>query len=80
MILPTKHLPESHALLGVGGTLLALLSENEGTVSGLWDEFRKSRGEQGMISFDWFILGLDLLYALGAIEFDRGVIRRKAGR
>jgi hypothetical protein len=80
VILPTKHLPESHALLGVGGTVLALLSESEGTVSALWDEFQKSRGEEGKVSFDWFILGLDLLYALGAIEFDRGVIRKKTNR
>lgn len=77
MILPTKHLPESHSLIGVGGTILALLAEREATVSGLWDEFRITRLESGRISFDWFILGLDLLFVLGTIELDRGVLRRK---
>lgn len=28
------------------------------------------------IPFDWFILALDLLYLLGAIELERGRIRR----
>ena len=77
MILPTKHLPESHSLIGVGGTILVLLAEREATVSSLWDEFRIARQESGRISFDWFILGLDLLFALGTIELDRGVLRRK---
>ena len=77
MILPTKHLPESHSLIGVGGTILVLLAEREATVSSLWDEFRIARQESGRISFDWFVLGLDLLFALGTIELDRGVLRRK---
>jgi len=77
MILPTKHLPESHSLLGIGGTILALLGEKEATVSSLWEQFRSTRKEIGLVSFDWFILGLDLLFALGTIELDRGVLRRK---
>lgn len=77
MILPTKHIPEHRSLIGVGGTILALLSEREATVSGLWEEFLEIRGETGRISFDWFVLGLDLLFAMGAIELDRGVIRRR---
>lgn len=77
MILPTKHLPESHSLIGVGGTILALLGERDATVSNLWDEFRVARKESGRVSFDWFVLGLDLLFALGTIEMDRGVLRRK---
>lgn len=77
MILPTKHLPESQSLLGVGGTILALLGEREASVSGLWDEFQQARGQVGVVSFDWFILGLDLLFALGAIGMDQGVLRRR---
>lgn len=77
MILPTKHLPESHSLIGVGGTILALLAEQEATVSALWDKFRVARQESGRVSFDWFVLGLDFLFALGTIELDRGVLRRK---
>jgi hypothetical protein len=78
MILPTKHLDESRSLLGVGGTILALLAEREATVSSLWDAFCEARRDSGTVSFDWFILGLDLLYALDAIELDRGVLRRRA--
>lgn len=77
MILPTKHLPESHSLLGIGGTILVLLREKEATVSSLWDQFRSSREEGREVSFDWFVLGLDLLFALRIIEIDRGVLRRK---
>jgi len=77
MILPTKHLPESHSLLGIGGAILALLGEREATVSSLWDQFRNARKEGGLVSFDWFVLGLDLLFTLGTIELDRGVLRRK---
>lgn len=76
MILPTKHIPESRSLLGVGGTILSLLSEREMTVSSLWELFRESRGDSAKVSFDWFVLGLDLLYALGTLELDKGVIRR----
>lgn len=76
MILPTKHIPESRSLLGVGGTILSLLSEREMTVSSLWELFREARGDSAKVSFDWFVLGLDLLYALGTLELDKGVIRR----
>ncbi len=77
MILPTKHLPESHSLIGIGGVILVLLSQQEATVSGLWDHFRSARQESGQVSYDWFILSLDFLFALGVIELDRGVISRK---
>lgn len=78
MILPTKHLPESRSLLGVSGTILSLLVEREATVSSLWDFFRETRGKDNNVSFDWFVLGLDLLFALGAIQMNRGVLVRKA--
>ena len=34
---------------------------------------------RGSVPFDWFILALDLLYLLGAVEHQRGRIRRVAG-
>jgi len=77
MILPTKHIPESQSLLGVGGTILVLLSVREATVSSLWADFQETRREKGGVSFDWFVLGLDLLFALGSIQMDRGVLKRK---
>ena len=80
MILPTKHIPESHSLLGVGATVLALLNEHqEGTVSSVWDLFRQARGEDYQVPFDWFVLALDLLYMLDTITIENGVMKKKSG-
>lgn len=78
MILPSKHLPEHRALLGVGAVLIELLSEPK-TVSRLWDEFADGRSHGGgseRTGYDWFVLALDLLFLLDAIEFDRGRVQR----
>ncbi len=77
MILPTKHIPEDRSLLGVGGTILALLAEREATVSSLWEGVQEARPDTGRVSFDWFILSLDLLFAMGSVRLDRGVLKRK---
>ena len=98
MILPTKHLREDQALIAVGAELLSLLDEPK-TVSRLWEELRRARGEAEAstatptdrtarspqirearcnVPFDWFILALDLLYLLGAVDLERGRIRRIA--
>lgn len=78
MILPTKHIKPDRALLAVGGELLVCLREPM-TVSRAWDEVRTSRGSAGepaAINYDWFVLALDLLFMIGAIEFERGLLRR----
>ena len=79
MILPTKHLAEDRALLSVGAALLRRLRQPT-TVSALWNQSRTLRTEEGggALSYDWFILALDLLFILGAIEIDRGLLRRTA--
>jgi len=51
------------------------------TVSRLWDELRNRwRGKAGPapINYDWFVLTLDLLFVVGAVEFERGLIRKVA--
>lgn len=73
MILPTKHIRPERALLTVGGEILHCMREPM-TVSRLWDELRGS--EPAPINYDWFILALDLLYIVGAIDFERGLIRK----
>lgn len=74
MILPAKHLKQDRALLGLGGQLLQLLADGY-TVSELWERVRASRVKQGTpISFDWFLLGLTFLYAIGAVELRHGVL------
>ncbi|RYB04192.1 ABC-three component system middle component 6 [Lichenibacterium ramalinae] len=78
MILPTKHLRPDRALLTVGGDLLVSLREPM-TVSRLWDDVRAKRGDSGEpapINYDWFVLALDLLFIIGAIELDRGLLRK----
>lgn len=78
MILPTKHIRPDRALLTVGGEVLACLREPL-TVSRLWDELRGRRGDIGepaSINYDWFILALDLLFIVKAVELHRGLIRK----
>ena len=78
MILPTKHLNEERSILRVGAEILLLLS-TETTISRLWADFQKyRRDELGIkpVTFDWFILALDLLFILHAIGFSDGKIIR----
>tara|TARA_Y100000815_G_scaffold232609_1_gene223374 strand:- start:943 stop:1188 length:246 start_codon:yes stop_codon:yes gene_type:complete len=78
MILPTKHIRPDRALLTVGGDLLVSLSEPM-TVSRLWDDIRAKRGDPGEpapINYDWFLLALDLLFMINAVEFERGLLRK----
>ena len=74
MILPTKGIPPRQALVSVGGEVLRLLTEAK-TVSRLWDEFRGRNEPTSGITFDWFVLSLDLLFLMGVVEFDRGRVR-----
>jgi hypothetical protein len=78
MILPTKGIEPDRALLAIGGRVLQLLDTPK-TVSRIWEEIRRGRKESHVdtnLSFDWFILSLDLLYVIGAIEFTRGKLEK----
>ena len=78
MILPSKHLSSDRALLTIGARLLHSLNEPK-TVSALWDTVRSRRdirSGHGPLSYDWFVLSLDLLHAVKAIDFDNGVVRK----
>lgn len=81
MILPSKHLPQDRALLTIGAHVLTFLAHPK-TVSALWDEL--NRPDAGLsatsrrITYDWFLLALDLLYALGTIELESGLVARRA--
>jgi hypothetical protein len=78
MILPTKRLTPERAMITIGADLLSLLTEPK-TVSRLWSELSNIMSQYSstrLISYDWFILTLDLLYILGSIEMDHGRIRR----
>lgn len=72
MILPTKHIPTRNALIGIGALVLGHL-QRPMTITALWERLR---GEDGVGTFDRFVLGLDLLYLLGAIELQDGLLHR----
>ena len=76
MILPTKHTRPERALLGVGAEVLEVLGRPM-TVSALWDRVRERRAKSP-IAYAWFVLALDLLYLIGAVEFRSGVLMRTA--
>ena len=77
MILPTKGIGVDKALLSVGADILRNLSEPK-TVSRLWAESSEYCDESRQVTFDWFVLALDLLYIFGAVEYFRGRVRRGA--
>jgi hypothetical protein len=82
MILPSKHLSQDRALLTVGGHLLTFLTYPR-TISALWEEVNRQVEALDVslrhrITYDWFILALDLLYAVNAIEFKDGLVTRRA--
>ena len=81
MIFPSKGVPASKALITVGGEVLGILGDSSLSVSGLWRQLGEQRKvvENARISYDWFVLSLDLLYLLGAIRVTgRGLIRRSS--
>lgn len=80
MILPTKHLRPERSLLAISAEVVSILDESK-TVSRVWEEFSKSRSRrshQTPVTYDWFVLSLDLLFILGVVEFRSGRIVRAA--
>ncbi len=79
MILPSKGVPASKALITVGGDILGALKDTSLSTTSLWLEVTEQRKASPIarISYDWFVLALDLLFALGALELsDRGLLTR----
>jgi hypothetical protein len=76
MLLPTKRIPEERSLLVVGGGILRLLNRPK-TVSRLWEEIQKQTNEKNetqKVTYNWFILALDFLFIVNAIDIERGQI------
>lgn len=80
MILPSKHLSQDRALLSVGAHILQNLGQPK-TVSALWEELprqpKESKHETVLLSYDTFVLALDLLFIMGTIELAEGLLRRR---
>ncbi len=77
MILPTKRITEDRSLLGIGSDIVPLLDEPK-TVSRLWTEFqeRRRRTASSIVTYDWFVMALDILFMLDAISMEKGLLRR----
>jgi hypothetical protein len=73
MILPTKHIPLDRSLLGAGAVLLLLL-ETPLTPTAIWDR-AKHAPEIG--TYGRFVLTLDFLYAVGAIDMLDGLVVKR---
>ncbi|MEO5333876.1 MAG: hypothetical protein H7839_17830 [Magnetococcus sp. YQC-5] len=73
MILPTKHVDLQHSLLGAGATLLRHLQMPQ-TVTSLWDRVRANPEVSVYLRF---ILALDFLFAIRAIDWADGLIVRR---
>jgi len=78
MILPSKHLPQERALLTIGATILGRLSSPV-TVSALWEQMPRAVAHQKApppLRYDAFVLALDLLFLIGAVELRDGLVVR----
>ena len=72
IILPTKHISTRSSLLGVGAKIIEQLYYPR-TVSSLWNAVSTM---PEVASFERFVLTLDLLYIIGVVEMDEGLLRR----
>ncbi|MEQ8261201.1 MAG: hypothetical protein RH947_12975 [Alcanivorax sp.] len=72
MILPSKHISEDQALIGVGAVLLRNLKRPQ-TATALWESARQ---EKSVGTYERFVLALDLLYITGIIHFSQGMIEK----
>ncbi len=79
MVLPKKHLPTDRSLIYIGGEVLGLL-DRPSTITGLWKAYQEQREKYdglSVITYDWFVLAIDLLYMLGVVHIKDGFIRRE---
>jgi len=74
MILPTKHVRLSNSLLGVSAEMLKRINRGT-TITSLWNDVRLLPEVR---TFERFTLSLDLLYSMGVVEFEDGLLRRKS--
>lgn len=78
MILPSKHLSQDRALLTVGARILPRISQPR-TVSSLWEELTQDSAKKhnpSLLRYDAFVLTLDLLFLIGAIQLQDGLLTR----
>ena len=75
MILPNKYITAEYSLLGIGAILLNKLKTPK-TVSSLWEEIRD---ESKINTYSRFIICLDFLFLIDALEIKEGLLFKKRG-
>jgi hypothetical protein len=73
MILPSKYMPADRSLIVIGGEILALLKDSPLTVSETWERMSASK-RRSPLGFDWFVLAVTLLFSMGMISLEGGVL------
>lgn len=71
-LLPDKHVTMRRSLIGTGAHLLRRLSSPQ-TFNSLWESV-KAGGE--VANFKVFLLSLDYLYTIGAVDYEHGFLSR----
>lgn len=69
MILPTKSIKMQYSLLSCGAIILDKLDDSD-TVSAIWE---KVSTEDALINYDKFVITMDFLYMVGAIDYNNGL-------
>lgn len=72
MILPSKHISQEQALIGVGAVLLKEIRKPQ-TVTSLWEAVCEHKA---VGTFERFVLALDMLHITGVIALKDGLIAR----
>ncbi|GAA0839486.1 ABC-three component system middle component 6 [Streptosporangium amethystogenes subsp. fukuiense] len=77
MIVPTKGVAPQRALLAVGAQIVMATDRQPVTVTQAWQRlltWREDNNHRAPVTFWWFALALDLLYALGLVELEQDIL------
>ena len=72
MILPSKHISQDQALIGVGAVILQHVDTPQ-TVTSLWESVCQ---HASIGTFERFVLALDMLHIAGVISLEDGLLVR----
>lgn len=79
MIAPTKGIAPQRSLLVIGAQILGVL-DRPMTISQTWTQLRQwrvSHNHNAPVPFWWFVLALDVLFAMGVIDLERELLTRR---
>jgi hypothetical protein len=78
VLLPSKFIEPDQALLTLGGQILLQLNVPL-SVAETWIRLNHWRAKQQMqssVPFWWFALALDVTFSIGAVQLERGLLRK----